>query len=227
MYRARLAPLLTGETGTRRPPCPCPRPTPPLTAHPPARDAAAAVRRRRRSPPRLPWSPSPAATGAAPVGAAPASATACSVVWGSLAKTSAPLADRSHHRRCAAGRHACYDRLVRRHDRPSARLRRALRAATVHAEGPGNPVPVAGGARLAVSVHKGATSMPAMPSVAGYSTFRQVTLGRVVRGVQRRSRSACGHDCRSGCSRSTTGDRRAAASSSTSPTTGEPGRRAR
>ena len=38
-------------------------------------------------------------------------------------------------------------------------------------------MPVAGGARLAVSVHQGATSVPAMPSVSGYSTFRQVRWG--------------------------------------------------
>ena len=117
----------------------------------------------------------PAATGAAPVGATPASATSCAVTWGSLAKTSAPLAT-GRITGVRSGRHACYDRLVvDMTGRPPGYDVRYV--GTVRAEGSGNPVPVAGGARLAVSVHKGATSVPAMPSVAGYSTFRQVRWG--------------------------------------------------
>ena len=45
---------------------------------------------------------------------------------------------------------------------------------TVRSDGSGFPVPVAGGARLAVVAHKGATSVPTVPSVAGFSTFREV-----------------------------------------------------
>ncbi len=45
---------------------------------------------------------------------------------------------------------------------------------TVRADGSGAAVPVAGGARLAVIAKKGATFAPTMPSVAGYTTFRQV-----------------------------------------------------
>ena len=44
----------------------------------------------------------------------------------------------------------------------------------MRADGSGTPVPVLGGARLAVVANKGATSIPAMPSVGGYQTFRQV-----------------------------------------------------
>ena len=38
----------------------------------------------------------------------------------------------------------------------------------------GFAAPVAGGARLEVVAHKGATTVPTMPSVAGFTTFRQV-----------------------------------------------------
>lgn len=106
------------------------------------------------------------------VAAAPASAASCAVTWGSLAKTSAPLAT-GRITAVRAGHHTCYDRLVVDMTRaaPGYDVRYVR---TVYAEGSGHPVPVAGGARLAVVVKKGATSVPAMPSVAGYPTFKQV-----------------------------------------------------
>ncbi len=72
-----------------------------------------------------------------------------------------------------AGRHTCYDRLVvdMTGRAPGYDVRYVT---TVHADGSGLPVPVAGGARLAVMARKGATSVPSMPSVTGFSTFRQV-----------------------------------------------------
>ncbi|QIM22789.1 hypothetical protein G7075_19335 [Phycicoccus sp. HDW14] len=112
--------------------------------------------------------------GAVPaVAAAPASqAATCAVTWGSLAKTSAPMAT-GRIAGVRAGHHTCYDRLVldMTGKAPGYDVRYV---GTVRAEGSGKPVPVAGGARLAVSVHKGATAIPAMPSVAGYPTVRQV-----------------------------------------------------
>ena len=109
----------------------------------------------------------PAATGLASAGAA-----TCAVTWGSLAKSAGtPLPGRVTGVR--AGRHACYDRLVvdLTGRAPGYDVRYVT---TVRTEGGGFPVPVAGGARLAVVVKKGATSTPSMPTVAGYTTFRQV-----------------------------------------------------
>ncbi len=103
--------------------------------------------------------------------AVPASA-ACATAWGSLAKTSAPLVT-GRVAGVRAGHHACYDRLVL--DLTGSAPGYDVRyVSTVRAEGSGNPVTVAGGARLAVVVRKGATRVPAMPSVGGYPTFRQV-----------------------------------------------------
>ena len=60
-----------------------------------------------------------------------------------------------------------------RHDGPGTGLRRPVRHHGADREA-GFAVPVAGGARLAVVAHKGATTVPTMPSVAGFTTFRQV-----------------------------------------------------
>ncbi len=110
----------------------------------------------------------PAASG---VGAATA-APYCGITWGSLAKTSAPLTG-GRVQGVRAGRHTCFDRLVldMTGRAPGFDVRYV---ATVRSDGSGFPVPVAGGARLAVVAHKGATSVPTMPSVAGFATFREV-----------------------------------------------------
>jgi len=109
----------------------------------------------------------PAATGLASAGAA-----TCSVTWGSLAKSSGTtVAGRVTGVR--AGRHVCYDRLVldMTGRAPGFDVRYVK---TVLTEGGGFPVPVAGGARLAVVADKWTTTRPSMPSVAGFTTFRQV-----------------------------------------------------
>ncbi|HMM95607.1 hypothetical protein [Phycicoccus sp.] len=101
-----------------------------------------------------------------------AEAASCAVTWGSLAKTSAPLVT-GRVAAVRAGHHPCYDRLVLdMTGRAPGYDVRYVR--TVYTEGGGFPVPLAGGARLAVVVRKGATRIPTMPSVAGYPTFRQV-----------------------------------------------------
>ena len=109
----------------------------------------------------------PAATGAAPSAAA-----TCATSWGSLAKTSSPMATGRLYG-VRAGRHACFDRLVldMTGRAPGFDVRYVR---TVTTDGSGFPVPVAGGARLAVVARKGATTRPAMPSVSGFTTFRQV-----------------------------------------------------
>jgi hypothetical protein len=110
----------------------------------------------------------PVASGAGTASAAPY----CGITWGSLAKTSAPLTSGRVYG-VRAGRHACFDRLVldMTGRAPGFDVRYVT---TVRADGSGFPVPVAGGARLAVVAHKGATSVPTVPSVAGFTTFRQV-----------------------------------------------------
>lgn len=133
-------------------------------------------RRRRQVPPRrvLAGLATAAAlvAGSAAATSAPASAATCSTPWGSSAKTSAPLAT-GKVAGLRAGRHQCFDRLVLdlTGRAPGYDVRYVT---TVLAEGSGHPVPVSGGARLAVVAHKGATSVPAMPAVAGFTTFRQV-----------------------------------------------------
>ncbi len=112
----------------------------------------------------------PAASDAAPATAA--AAPYCGITWGSGAKTAAPLAT-GRVSAVRAGRHACFDRLVL--DMTGRAPGYDVRYVTVvKSDGSGFPVPVAGGARLAVVAHKGATTRPAMPSVRGFSTFRQV-----------------------------------------------------
>ena len=110
----------------------------------------------------------PAASGAGTATAAPY----CGITWGSLAKASAPLAS-GRVQGVRAGRHACFDRLVldMTGRAPGFDVRYVT---TVRSDGSGFPVPVAGGARLAVVAHKGATRVPAMPSAAGFTTFRGV-----------------------------------------------------
>ena len=112
---------------------------------------------------------------AAPVASGAGTATAapyCGITWGSLAKTSPPLTV-GGVQGVRAGRHACFDRLVL--DMTGRAPGFDVRfVATVRSDGSGFPVPVAGGARLAVVAHKGATSVPTMPSVAGFATFREV-----------------------------------------------------
>jgi len=109
----------------------------------------------------------PAATGTASAGGA-----YCGITWGSVAKTSGTTVP-GRVTGVRAGRHACYDRLVidATGRAPGFDVRYVT---TVRTEGGGFPVPVAGGARLAVVAKKGATSTPSMPSVAGFTTFRQV-----------------------------------------------------
>ena len=110
----------------------------------------------------------PATSGAGTAAAAPY----CGITWGSFAKTSAPLTG-GRVQSVRAGRHACFDRLVidMTGRAPGFDVRYVT---TVRSDGSGFPVPVAGGARLAVVAHKGATSVATMPSVVGFATFREV-----------------------------------------------------
>lgn len=107
-----------------------------------------------------------------PVAATPAGAATCATAWGSTAESSSTMRT-GRVTTVRAGTHRCYDRLVvdMTGRAPGYDVRYVT---TVRADGSGNAVPVAGGARLQVVVRKGATTVPSMPSVAGFPTFRQV-----------------------------------------------------
>lgn len=134
-----------------------------------------------------PVTPGASAARAAP--AAPAAAY-CGIQWGSLEKradtaTTAPITN------LRAGRHACFDRLVVDLGAPAVAgpgQRPGYWVAYVSQvtqDGSGEPVPVAGGARLQVTVHAPAHDPAYRPTyrpadrlhavnVSGFSTFRQV-----------------------------------------------------
>jgi len=125
---------------------------------------------------------------AAPVSAGTENAAAapyCGLVWGSLTKSGGALsADPITDIR--AGRHDCYDRLVVDIDGGENGFTVSY-VDTVYAEGTGDPIPLRGGAFLAISVlnpaydEGGATYDPANPAelvnVTGWQTFRQAAWG--------------------------------------------------
>ena len=104
-----------------------------------------------------------------------ASASGCSVTWGSGAKA----VTNSTHRTLTgvrAGRHTCYDRLVLDLDRGGEGYR-VRYVSAVHDQGRGAVVALRGGAFIQVDDQSQARTRIAMPSVAGYTTFRQVAWG--------------------------------------------------
>lgn len=123
---------------------------------------------------------------AVPAQATPAAqqvSAACPTGWGSLTKA-APATVTGHLTGVRAGRHACFDRLVVDLDARAPGYRIGY-VPSVSMDGSGQPVPLRGGARLAVVVIApayddagNATYRPAnrreLADVTGYSTFRQV-----------------------------------------------------
>jgi len=105
----------------------------------------------------------------------PARATGCSVSWGSTAKAVTSTTHRTLTG-VRAGRHTCYDRLVLDLDRGGEGYR-VRYVSAVHDQGRGAVVPLRGGAFLQVDDQSQAYRRIAMPSVAGYTTFRQVAWG--------------------------------------------------
>jgi hypothetical protein len=105
----------------------------------------------------------------------PAGAAGCSVTWGSGAKA---LTNTVHRTLLGvrAGRHACFDRLVLDLNRGGEGYR-VRYVSAVRAQGSGAVIPLRGGAFLQVDDQSMVTRRPAMPSVAGYPTFRQVAFG--------------------------------------------------
>lgn len=125
-------------------------------------------------------------------GAAPASAAPyCGIVWGSLEKSAgslqtAPLTN------VRSGRHTCYDRVVFDFGAPADGY--VVRySPVVPAEGSGDPLAVAGGAKLWVTLlapaydQNGNGTYPRVTgdhvvNAAGYSTLRDVVYGGTFEG---------------------------------------------
>ena len=122
-----------------------------------------------------------AAVLATTAGAATASSDAsaapyCGITWGSLAKATSPAALWSGRVTGArAGQHACFDRLVLDLAPGRGRVGYNVRYVnTVTGPGSGLPVPVAGGARLQVTVDAPSTLRPSTWTFTGWRTFRQL-----------------------------------------------------
>jgi hypothetical protein len=104
-----------------------------------------------------------------------ASAAGCSVTWGSGTKTVTNYVHRTLTG-LRAGRHTCFDRLVLDLNRGGEGFR-VRYVSAVRDQGRGAVVPLRGGAFLQIDDQSMATRRPAMPSVAGFTTFRQVGWG--------------------------------------------------
>ena len=109
-----------------------------------------------------------------------ATAPYCGITWGSLAKTAGPsAATPARITGVRAGGHDCYDRLVVDLVNAPAWASYQVAYGTVRGVGSGQPVPVAGGATLQITMRAHGENF-AVPdpahvvSVAGFQTFRQV-----------------------------------------------------
>jgi hypothetical protein len=105
----------------------------------------------------------------------PAQAASCSTSWGSTAER---LTNNNHGTLVGirSGRHTCFDRLVLDLNRNDLGYRVAY-VSTVYTQGQGAPMALRGGARLEIVSQSMVTKRPVLPSVAGYTTFRQVGFG--------------------------------------------------
>lgn len=117
--------------------------------------------------------------------------TACPTGWGSLPESNS-LMGTGEVDTIRTGRHECFDRLVVDIDGPPAGYR-AEYVDEVTQDGSGFVVPTPGGARIQFVVRHPSFSIPQLPSVAGFSTFRSVTYagsfeGQTTLGVGVRAR---------------------------------------
>jgi hypothetical protein len=120
----------------------------------------------------------------------PASAAAspyCGITWGSLDKASNAGTGGSVDE-VRSGQHACYDRLVVDLGNVPASASYTVSYTTVRGVASGEPIPLAGGADLQITVHAHGESLTFVdPShianVTGFRTFRQVASGGSFEGV--------------------------------------------
>lgn len=103
-----------------------------------------------------------------------ADAATCSTPWGSGAKA---VTNPTHGAMTAvrAGHHPCFDRVVL--DDTKASGYRVSYVKAVRSQGQGAVIALRGGAFLQVDVQDAATTRPAMPTVTGYPTLKQVGWG--------------------------------------------------
>ena len=99
----------------------------------------------------------------------------CGITWGSLAK-STPQMTGAQLTGVRPGRHDCFDRLVFDVAGGPAAGYDVRYVDRFRAEGSGDPLPVAGGAVLSVTVWAPAY-LAIRPSVGGYRTFRDLVWG--------------------------------------------------
>jgi hypothetical protein len=101
----------------------------------------------------------------------------CGIVWGSLAKTSMPLAT-GRVLAVRSGQHTCFDRVVFDISRGTGKVGYNVRyVSQVTGPGSGLPVTLDGGARIQITVHAPATTRVPTTGVvnyAGWRTFRQL-----------------------------------------------------
>lgn len=122
----------------------------------------------------------PVALSLAPSAGASASRTAaapyCGITWGSLPKATNPaLLWTGAVTGARSGQHACYDRVVFDVARGSGRLGYSVRYVNqVTGPGSGLPVPVAGGARIQVTIDAPSRLAPSTTNYPGWRTFRQL-----------------------------------------------------
>jgi len=122
----------------------------------------------------------------------PASAAAspyCGITWGSLAKSAGGTAMSSASLTgIRTGQHPCYDRLVVDLTQAQGPLPYAVSYTTVRGVGSGNPIPLAGGADLQITLRAHGESLSFadpnhIANVTGFRTFRQVASAGSFEGV--------------------------------------------
>jgi len=104
-----------------------------------------------------------------------AAAPFCGITWGSLPKAAGTLSQATLVD-VRTGRHDCFDRVVFDFQGSATGYRVAYTDRVV-SQGRGEPLRVAGGALLDVTLLEPASAAPAAPSLAGYRTLRDVVFG--------------------------------------------------
>ena len=113
----------------------------------------------------------------------------CGITWGSGAKSAGPTGSASHLVNVRAGRHTCFDRMVVDLDGPASGY--SVRyVSQVLTDGAGQVIPLAGGAKLEITIRAPSNDnagQPTYPGVtlqrlpgvnlAGFRTFREAKFG--------------------------------------------------
>src|SRR5436305_1254421 len=104
-----------------------------------------------------------------------ATAPFCGITWGSLDKAAGPAdATAAQITGARAGQHDCYDRLVVDLGNAPGWASYQVGYGTVRGVATGEPVPLAGGAALEITVRASGESLPGAVPVNGFRTFREI-----------------------------------------------------